>query len=71
MAEQIDQALQATRYLTLRNLEIIVLDGLVILRGVLPSYYMKQVAHTAVRAVPGVGEVRDELDVVSSRPARR
>lgn len=69
VAERIDQALRGTGYLSLRNLEIIVTQGLVVLRGRLPSYYMKQVAQAAVRAVPGVGEVHDQLDVVSSRSA--
>jgi osmotically-inducible protein OsmY len=67
---QIDQALRATGHLSLRRLEIIAAEGLVVLRGRLPSYYLKQVAQTAVRAVPGVGAVHDELDIVSPRSTR-
>jgi len=71
LASQIDRALRATGYLCLRNLAFLVAEGLVILRGRLPSYYMKQVAQATVRAVPGVGDVHDELDVVSPRSTRR
>lgn len=71
MAARIERALRDTGYLSLRDLEIIVTEGLVVLRGRLPSYYLKQVAHATAGAVPGVAEILDELDVVSSRPARR
>lgn len=71
LAEKIDKAVRATGYLSLRGLNVIVVERLVVLRGKLPSYYMKQVVHAAVRAVLGVGEVRDELNVVSLRPASR
>src|SRR5690349_11610121 len=54
---RVDQALRATGYLSLRELKCTVGEGLVTLRGRLPSYYMKQVAHVAVRAVPGVGDI--------------
>ena len=67
VAEKIDQALRATGYRSLRNLAFLVAEGLVILRGRLPSYYMKQVAQATVRAVPGVGDVHDELEIVSPR----
>lgn len=71
VADKIEQALRATGYLSLRNLEIFVAEGLVILRGRLPSYYMRQVTQAAVRGVLGVREVRDELDVVTPRSGSR
>lgn len=71
VAERIEQALRATGYQSLRDVEIFVADGLVVLRGKLPSYYMKQVTQAAVRAVRGVRGVRDELDVVSVRSVSR
>jgi osmotically-inducible protein OsmY len=61
----IDQALRATGYLCLRDLDLIVADGKVVLRGKLPRYYLKQVAHATVRALPGVIDVHDEVEVVS------
>lgn len=71
VAEKIEQALRATGYLCLRDLEIFVAAGLVVLRGRVPSYYLKQVTQAAVRAVLGVREVRDELDVVTPRSGSR
>lgn len=71
VAEKIEQALRLTGYLSLRDLEIFVAEGLVVLRGRLPSYYLKQVTQAAVRAVLGVREVRDELDVVTPRSGSR
>lgn len=71
VAEKIEQALRATGYLSLRELEIFVAEGLVVLRGRVPSYYLRQVTNAAVRAVLGVREVRDELDVVTPRSGSR
>lgn len=68
---RIDQALRATGYLPLRDMELTAAEGLVILRGRLPSYYMKQVAQEVVRSVPGVIEVFGDLEVVSPRSIPR
>jgi hypothetical protein len=61
---QIHQALQRSGYLSLRSLEILIENGLVILRGQLPSYYMKQLAQVFVLGLVGVDEVRNEVQVV-------
>jgi len=61
---RIERALQATGYPPLRNLHIWAVEGVAILRGAVPSYYMKQVAQAAVSGVPGVCDVQNELDVV-------
>jgi len=50
LASRIEQALRATSYLPLRNLQICAAEGTAILRGAVPSYYMKQIAQAAVRA---------------------
>jgi osmotically-inducible protein OsmY len=60
---QIDQALRATGYSPLLNLRILETQGTVVLRGVVPSYYMKQIAQEAVSAVPGIAQVHNLLDV--------
>ncbi len=65
LSEQIIQVLGATGYLPLRDLDIFAAEGFVILRGRVPSYYLKQVAQAAVLRLPGVDEVRNELDVIS------
>lgn len=71
LRERIDQALRVTGYLPLRDVGVIVAEGLVILRGSVPSYHLKQVALEVVRSVPGVSDVRDDLKVISPRSIPR
>jgi osmotically-inducible protein OsmY len=67
LSEQIDQALRATGYLSLRDFSVTAADRVVTLKGRVPSYYLKQVVHSAVRDLPGVTQVRDEIEVYVSR----
>jgi len=65
LSEQIIQVLRGTGYLSLRDLDIFAAEGFVILRGRVPSYYLKQVAQATVLGLPGVDDVRNELDFIS------
>jgi osmotically-inducible protein OsmY len=47
----------------LRTVEVCARDGHVVLRGRVPSYYLKQVAQEVALAMPGVLQLRNELDV--------
>ncbi|HTU23560.1 MAG TPA: BON domain-containing protein [Gemmataceae bacterium] len=64
LAERVERALRATGYGPLRFVEVSVQAQLVILAGRVPSYYLKQIAQTAVQAVPGTHQVRNDLEVV-------
>jgi osmotically-inducible protein OsmY len=64
LAARIEQALRATGYPALRHVHFWAVGGIAILRGAVPSYYMKQIAQAAVSGVPGVSDVHNELDVV-------
>lgn len=64
IAEDVIMALRNTGYAQLPELEIRVDGHDVFLKGRLPSYYLKQKAHYAVLAVPGVHTIVDEIDVV-------
>jgi len=64
LAWRVAKALQATGYLPLRNLHVVAADGIAILRGVVPTYYMKQIAQAAVSGVRGVSDVHNELEVI-------
>jgi hypothetical protein len=64
LASRIEQALRATGYPPLRNVHVLAAAGIAILRGAVPSYYMKQIAQAAVSGVVGVIDVHNELDVV-------
>lgn len=63
---RIDEALRATGYPNLRGLSISGAEGLVILRGKVPTYYLKQVAQTIVLKVVGVTELQNELEVMTN-----
>jgi hypothetical protein len=64
LASRIEQALQASGYPPLRNVHIWAGAGTAILRGAVPSYYMKQIAQAVVSVVRGVSDVHNELEVV-------
>jgi osmotically-inducible protein OsmY len=46
-----------------------VLDGVLVLRGCLPTYYLKQVAQEVVVSVQGVERIDNQIQVVT--PAAR
>ena len=49
-----------------RDLRFEVHGAEVVLRGVVRSYYQKQLAQESLRAVRGVSQVRNEIEVVST-----
>ena len=65
LPSRIEQALRATGYAPLREVDIRVRGGRVVLRGRVPSYYLKQVAQEAARALAGEHGLQNELEVVS------
>jgi osmotically-inducible protein OsmY len=67
LAERVERALRATGYAPLRGVEVSANGRLVTLLGWVPSYYLKQVAQEAARAVPGVRELRNDLSVAQPR----
>ncbi len=63
--------LRRCSYLALRNLSCEYRDGVLVLRGCLPSYYLKQMAQSAVANLEGVHRVVNEVQVFSALcPAR-
>lgn len=71
-AETVRACLVRTGYLDLRFLSIETTGSLVVLRGQVSSFYLKQVAQAAVGDVEGVRLVvnRIEVERPSPRPAR-
>lgn len=63
LSRAVEQALRATGYLEWENVRIHASEGQLVLAGVVPSHFLKQVAQTAARRVPGVNGVRNELSV--------
>lgn len=69
-AEQAEVWLRRSPYLALRNISCECRDGTLILRGCLPSYYLKQQAQAAVGRVEGVGPIANEIEVIAP-PSRQ
>jgi osmotically-inducible protein OsmY len=72
-ADLAERALRNSPYLALRNVTCDCRDGVLTLRGCLPTYYLKQVAQAVVARLEGVRQVVNEIQVVCGgmREARR
>lgn len=66
---RVNRALAASPYLPLRTLTCYVHEGVLTLRGRVPTFYCKQLAQSLVSALEGVEEVNNQLEVVG--PGRR
>ena len=64
LIRQIELALQGTGYPALRRIEVIAVEHVVILRGRVSTYHMKQMAQAVALGVMGAGELHNELDVI-------
>jgi hypothetical protein len=62
--------LHSSSYTTLRRLRCEVTDAVVIVHGILPSYYLKQVAQSIVLRLEGIDGVMNLVEVrgIDSRP---
>lgn len=56
-------ALNRTGHGWLRRIVVTSEDGCIVLRGQVPSFYLKQIAQSIVMVVPGVARLRNELQV--------
>lgn len=63
LRERVQIALKRNPYLAGRNVRFEAEHGLIKLRGVVRSYYQKQMAQEAIRRIEGVQEVLNELEV--------
>jgi osmotically-inducible protein OsmY len=63
-ADLAERALRGSPYLALRNVICECRDGVLTLRGCLPTYYLKQVAQAMVVRVDGVRQVVNEIQVI-------
>ncbi len=63
-------ALCRSPYVRGRNLRFEATHGRIVLRGVVQSYYQKQMAQEAVRHVDGVEDILNQLEVLPTAPWR-
>lgn len=64
--EGAERSLRCNAYLALKNVSCEYHDGTLTLRGCLPTYYLKQMAQTAVSRIEGIGRIVNKIEVVSA-----
>src|SRR5438132_1634396 len=69
IVEGAENRLRHNSYLALKNVHCDYHEGVLTLRGCLPTYYLKQVAQSVVAHVEGVQRIVNEIEVVTT--ARR
>lgn len=67
IAEGAECCLRHNAYLAMKNLQCECHEGVLILRGCLPTYYLKQLAQTLVAGIDGVQRIVNEIEVVCTR----
>jgi osmotically-inducible protein OsmY len=65
MKELAETCLRSNPYLALKNISCDWRDGVLCLRGCLPSYYLKQIAQEAVASLEGVKRIDNQIEVVT------
>jgi osmotically-inducible protein OsmY len=65
ITELVEQCLRSNPYLALKTVSCDWLDGVLVLRGCLPSYYLKQIAQEAVASLEGVERIDNQIQVVT------
>lgn len=63
LATRVSSLLDQNTYLPGRHLDFEAQQGRVIIRGVVRSYYQKQMAQEIVRGIEGVSEIENQLEV--------
>jgi len=63
LADRVDSVITASPYLSGRNLRFETQEGRVTLKGVVNTYFQKQMAQEALRKVDGVTEITNDLEV--------
>jgi hypothetical protein len=64
LGELAEKRLRTSRYPALKDISCNYLSGVLILRGCLPTYYLKQVAQVAVAHLEGVVRIDNQILVM-------
>jgi hypothetical protein len=68
-ADLAERCLRSNPYPALKNVSCNLLDGVLVLRGCLPTYYLKQIAQEVVaHQVKGTGRLDNQIQVVRETP---
>jgi hypothetical protein len=71
IVEAAENCLRKNAYLVLRNISCEFREGVLVLRGCLPTYYLKQIAQSAVLGIAGIDRIDNQIVVRSSFGASR
>jgi osmotically-inducible protein OsmY len=63
--ELAERCLHSNSYLAMKNISCESLDGVLTLRGHLPTYYLKQIAQMIVAQVEGVKHIDNQIEVIT------
>ena len=63
--DRAERRLRGSSFLALRKICCEYREGILTLRGCLPTYYLKQVAQEVVAEVEGVEKISNDIEVVS------
>jgi len=63
LVDRAQLALQQSPHLSRRNVQLVADQGRVILRGVVGSFFQKQMAQEALRRIEGVETIENQLQV--------
>ena len=66
----VSRTLREAGYPALRHVKVEYLSGVVVLWGVVPSYYQKQLAQAVAQRVEGVRRIANGLEVICSNDRR-
>lgn len=61
---QVKALLQQRGYRSIRTLEIRIKQGIAVVQGQVPTFYMRQIAVECIKCVGGVTKIIDRIDVV-------
>ena len=64
--ELAERSLRSNPYLALKNVSCDWLDGVLVLWGCLPTYYLKQIAQEVVAPLQGVARIDNQIQVVTA-----
>jgi osmotically-inducible protein OsmY len=67
LVEGAESCLRGNPYLALKNVSCDYHEGVLTLRGCLPSYYLKQMAQAAVSRVAGAARIVNQIEVIATR----
>jgi osmotically-inducible protein OsmY len=67
--ELVECRLRGSPYLALRDIGCDYHEGVLTLRGWLPTYYLKQIAQEVGAGVEGVRAIANEIEVIGTRRA--